>query len=459
MVDNKKNISDIQRTGILVTLLAAAFITSMSTTVTGNMIPNFTAFFGVSSNLAQWLTSGATLISGITIPITAFLIKRVPNKGYFFSSMIAFTAGSLAAFLSFNFTMLLVSRLVQAVGCGMLLSFAQIVLLKLYPKEKHGTIMAAYSMSSMVSSVVGPTYAGLIMDTFGWQGVFVSLFIIGIVIVAGGIVFMKNVTDKEEAKLNVPYVTLSSVGFAAFLIGVSNISGGLFSLKSGGLILVGVIFLAVFSVLQLKSETPMLNLRVFRYSSFRIAVLLSLCMYLIAMGNAMVLPILAKTLCGFSDTAYGVATMFGSILAVVSSLSAGKLYDKMGIKPMFIASAGLFAVFSAMGWFFSSNTSIVYIAVVFAFQSVATSALNSPTTAMALSGLEGRERVDGSAIFNTLRQISSSLASTLSVLIFTLAGSGMAAVHIVYGYYMFVTAVIAVSAVLYLRTEGRQVSG
>lgn len=85
MISDKKSISNIQRTGILITLLAAAFITSMSTTVTGNMIPNFMDFFGVSSNLAQWLTSGATLISGITIPITAFLIKRVPNKVYFFS--------------------------------------------------------------------------------------------------------------------------------------------------------------------------------------------------------------------------------------------------------------------------------------------------------------------------------------------------------------------------------------
>ena len=159
-MDNKKSITDVQRTGILVTLLAAAFITSMSTTVKGNMIPNFNAFFCVSSNLAQWLTSGATLISGITIPITAFLIKRMPNKIYFFSAMTAFTLGSLAAFLAINFPMLLASRLLQAVGCGMLLSFAQIVLLRLYPKEKHGTIMAAYSMAAMLSSVIGPTYVG-----------------------------------------------------------------------------------------------------------------------------------------------------------------------------------------------------------------------------------------------------------------------------------------------------------
>ena len=453
IVNNKKSISDLQRTGILVTLLAAAFITSMSTTVTGNMIPNFTEFFGVSSNLAQWLTSGATLISGITIPITAFLIKRMPNKIYFFSAMTAFTTGSLAAFLAFNFPMLLVSRLVQAIGCGMLLSFAQIVLLKLYPKEKHGTIMAAYSMAAMVSSVVGPTYAGLIMDAFGWQGVFVSLFIIGILIIAGGVIFMKNVTDKEPAELNVPYVALSSAGFASFLIGVSNISGGLFSLKSGGLILVGIMLLTVFSVLQLKSESPMLNLCVFKYPSFRIAVILSLCMYLIAMGNAMVLPIFTKSLCGFSDTAYGFATIFGSVLAVFSALSAGKLYDKMGIKPMFIAGTGLFGTFSIMGLFLSKNTPIIYIAIIFAFQSVAMSTLNSPTTAMALSGLAGQERVDGSAIFNTLRQISSSLASTISVLIFTLMGSNISAVHSVYVYYILVTTAIGVAVTFYLKSK------
>ena len=451
-MNQKETITDVQRTGILVTLLAAAFITSMSTTVTGNMIPNFTRFFGVSSNLAGWLTSGATLISGITIPITAFLIKRISNKVYFFSAMTAFTLGSLAAFLAISFPMLLVSRLIQAIGCGMLLSFAQIVLLRLYPKEKHGTIMAAYSMAAMLSSVVGPTYAGLIMDVFGWQGVFASLFIIGALIITCGIIFMKNVTAKEEAELNILYIALSSLGFASFLIGVSNISGGgLFSLKSSGLILVGILFLSAFSVLQLKSESPMLNLRVFKYPTFRIAVILSLCLYLISMGSAMILPIFAKTICGFSDTFYGLATLVGSLLSVVASLSAGKIYDKAGIRPMFIVGTGLYAVYSVMGFFFSEGTSIIYIAAVFALQSVAMASLNSPVTAMALSGLEGRERVDGSAIYNTLRQISSSLASTLSVLIFTLIGSDMIAIHGIYIYFGLITAAIVIAVILYLR--------
>ena len=452
-MNNKNNISNVQRAGILITLLTAQFITTMSTSVTGNMIPNFMAYFGVSSNLAQWVTSGATLIAGIAISITAFLIKRMPNKLYFFSAITSFTAGSLGAFLAPSFPVLLVSRLFQAVGCGMLMPLAQILLLKLYPKEKHGTIMAAYSMASMVSTVVGPTYAGLMMDAFGWQGVFASLFVLGILIIIGGIIFMKNVTDKEDAELNILYITISSLGFAAFLIGVSNISSGLFLFRSGGLILLGILLLTIFSVLQLKSEAPMLNLRLFKYPSFRIAVILSLFLYLIAMGNAMILPIFSKTIRGFSDTSYGLATIVGSALSVVTTLSAGRLYDRVGKKPMFIAGPLLYAVFSVMGMLFSDNTPIVYIAVVFALQTNAMAVLNSPVTTLALSGLEGRERIDGSAIFNTLRQISSSFASTLSVLFYTLMGSNMTAIHGVYGYYGLVTVAIAITTILYLKFE------
>lgn len=76
----KREILPMQRTGIFLTLIAGTFVTAMSTTVTANMIPNFTEYFGVSASLAQWLTSGATLISGIIIPVTAFLLKKIPNE-------------------------------------------------------------------------------------------------------------------------------------------------------------------------------------------------------------------------------------------------------------------------------------------------------------------------------------------------------------------------------------------
>lgn len=123
---------------------------------------------------------------------------------------------------------------------------------------------------------------------------------------------------------------------------------------------------------------------------------------------------------------------------------------------MFLAGIVLFAVYSVMGRCFSENTGIVYIAATFALQTVAMSMLNSPATTMALSKLSGDLRIDGSAVFNTVRQISSSLASTLSVLIYTLAGSDINAIRVVYIYYGMVTIVIIASVILYLKAISKQ---
>lgn len=453
--ENTEN-SPVQKTGIFIALIVATFVTAMSTTVTANMIPNFTEYFGVSANLAQWLTSGATLISGIIIPVTAFLLKRVPNKNYFFATMAAYTLGSLFAFLAPNFPVLLVSRLVQAVGCGMMIPFGQIMLLNLYPAEKHGRVMAAFSMASMVSTVIGPTYAGLMLEAVGWRGVFVSLFVFGLAIIVFGSIFMKNVIPLSDAQLNVGYVLLSAIGFVSLLIGVSNMSSGsVLKLMSGGLMLIGVIFLSIFSRLQLTSKKPMLNLRVFKEPSFLIAVVISVCLYLISMGNGMILPIFTKSICGFSDAAYGYATLIGSILSVFATMYSGKVYDKMGIKPMFFVGVVLYAIYSVMGICFSEGTGIIYIAVTFALQTVAMSLLNSPATTMALSKLSGNTRIDGSAVFNTIRQISSSLASTIAVLIYTLAGSNINAIRVVYIYFGIVTIAIVVSVLLYLKVTSK----
>ncbi|MCR5144677.1 MAG: MFS transporter [Lachnospiraceae bacterium] len=444
------NLKKFERTGILVVLLISSFITAMSTTVTGNMIPNLMVYFNVSSSAAQWLTSGATLLSGIIIPITAFLIKKVPNKNYYLLAMFAFTLGSLGAFTAGNFVILLVSRMVQALGCGMMLSFAQVIILTIYPKEQHGTMMAAYSMAASVSSMVGPTYAGLLMDYVGWRGVFVSLFIVGAVLLVLGFIFMRNVTPKQGAYVNSLYVAVSSAGFATLIIGLNNMKNGALHLTSGGIMLIGIILIVIFAVMQLKSDKPMLNLKVFKSSSFTLGVLITICLYLISMGNAVILPILAKIECGFSDTAYGLSTLVGAGISVFATLFAGKIYDKVGIKPMTIVTIIGFAMSSICGYMSTSSSSIVWIGLIYAMQTIAMSTLISPVTTMALSNLNQQLRVDGSSIFNTLRQISSSIATTVAVLLLTLFGDDLAAIHSVYVYFGVVTAVIIFLVVFFI---------
>ena len=298
-------------------------------------------------------------------------------------------------------------------------------------------------MAATVSSTVGPTYAGLLMDSVGWRGVFVSLLIIGALLIVCGIVFMCNVTPQQPAFLPIGSVALSSAGFAFFIIGLNNMKAGAFHLKSGGVMLLGLCALVAFSVFQLRARQPMLNLRVFQYPQFRLGVFFTICFYLISMGNAVILPILAKIICGFSDTSYGLATVVGALISVFATLFAGKIYDKVGIRPMSFVTVAAYAAYSVLGVFSHEGISIVYIGWMSALQSVAMAAMISPTTTIALSGLPQQDRVDGSAVFNTLRQIASSLASTTAVLLFALLGDDLPAIHGVYLYFGAITLLIA----------------
>ena len=139
-------LSAAQRRRFTAVVLFGAFVTSMATTVTSNMLPTVMADLQIPASTAQWLTSGATLTSGVMIPVTAFLLKRFRNRHYFLAAVLCCCLGSLTALLAPSFPVLLTGRLVQAVGCGMLLPFSQVTLMRIHPREKHGAVGSPFFM-------------------------------------------------------------------------------------------------------------------------------------------------------------------------------------------------------------------------------------------------------------------------------------------------------------------------
>lgn len=436
-MEHTADLSSARRSAILVTLLTAGFMTAMSTTVTGTMIPVISRDFQITESLAQWITSGAMLLSGILIPITAFLIKRISNKRYFCFSVTLFASGSLFAFFSHRFAVLLCGRLLQAAACGMMLPFVQTILLSLFPRRSHGTVMAGYAMSSTLASIIGPAYAGLTIDHFGWRSVFLSLTVIAGALFLAGFVSIREVSKPEKARFHPISTGLSILGFSLFINGLN--------VLHAGQMLLGAAAVSIFVVIQLHSHPPMLELHVFRYPAFTAAVVLNLCIYLISMGSAVLLPLLAEKIYGHTAAAYGLSTVPGGLLSAAASLAAGKYFDKHNIGPLFFFSAVLYAVYTGIGMYFTSDGSLLYFSVAFALQSTALGILNPPLTALALSGLENDMRTDGSAVYSALRQISAAAASTLSILIQTRMGTAW-----VFYFYGGITVFLAVFMIISL---------
>lgn len=438
-------------------VLLGAFVTSMATTVTSNMLPTIMRDLQVPAGTAQWLTSGATLTSGVMIPVTAFLLKRFPNRRYFLAALLCYCLGSLAALAAPAFPVLLAGRLVQAVGCGMLLPFSQVMLMSIHPRERHGAVMGGFSFAALVAPIVAPTLAGFLIDlTGGWRPVFAVLLGLGVLILVLGLLFVRNVTPAAPQRFHGVSILLSSVGFCGVLIGVSNLSRGpLLRLQSGGAILIGLAALAAFSVRQLRSDEPVLELRVFRRPQFRLAVFVSVLQYILCMGTGMLMPVFSQTACGYTPMQYALATLAGSILMAAMTFLSGRVFDRIGSRALMLCGGVLMLVSSVLGLRLRLDSTLAYIGVVTALNSLGMSCINTPITTLALSGLEGRLRMDGSAIFNTLRQVSSSFAATLAVLVYSRVGDAAgptAGVRAVNGYFVAASlAVLALTLVFHAR--------
>jgi len=159
--------------GILIfVLIAGMFINLINVSIINVMLPKIMGQFNVSASTAQWLSTGFMLLTGIIITLVPFLSKKLQYKTLFNASMVFLVAGSLLCFISPSFAILFAGRLVQAVGYGLLLPLAMILVLAITPSEKRGVNMGILSIGMMLAPAIGPTLAGIAITYLSWNTLF-----------------------------------------------------------------------------------------------------------------------------------------------------------------------------------------------------------------------------------------------------------------------------------------------
>ena len=408
------------RSLLVVVLLIGTFCTVLNQTLLATAFPTLMKEFDISASTVQWLTTGFLLVNGIMIPVSAWLINSFSSKKLYISAMTTFLIGTIICFLAQNFSVLLIGRLIQAIGVGLSMPLLQNIMLTIFPPEKRGSAMGMAGIVIGLAPALGPTLSGWIIDHYSWRDLFGMVIPIVILVLVLALFFMKSVIELTHPKIDTISAILSTIGFGSLLYGFSSVGDkGWLSKEVLGFLIIGIIFIFLFSKRQLKIEHPFLELRVFKSKIFTIAAVLAGVTNMAMIGAEMVLPLYIQNIRGESAFHSGLMLLPGALVMGLMMPITGAIFDKRGARKL--AITGMFILTSATlpFAFLTSKTSVIVIIVLYAIRMFGISMVMMPVTTSGMNALPAHLISHGTAVNNTFRQVASSIGTAILISVLT----------------------------------------
>lgn len=410
----------VSRGKILAALLFGMFIAILNQTLLNVALPKINTEFNISASTGQWLMTGFMLVNGILIPITAYLFNKYSYRKLFLVALVLFTIGSLICAISMNFPIMMVGRVLQAIGAGVLMPLGSIVIITIYPPEKRGAAMGTMGIAMILAPAIGPTLSGYIVQNYHWNVMFYGMFIIGILAILVGFVWFKLYQYTTNPKADIPGIIFSTIGFGALLYGFSEVGNkGWGSVEIETMFAIGIIFIILFVIRELRMKAPMLNLEVLKFPTFTLTTVINMVVMLSLYGGMILLPIYLQNLRGFSALDSGLLLLPGSLIMGLLGPFAGKLLDTIGLKPLAIFGI---AVMTYATWELTKlnmDTPYMTIMGIYVLRSFGMAFIMMPMVTAAINALPGRLASHGNAFLNTMRQLAGSIGTAILVTVMT----------------------------------------
>lgn len=401
-------------------LLAGTFIAILNQTLMITAIPLIMDEMKITANSAQWLTTVFMLVNGIMIPISAFLIERFTTRQLFISAMSIFAAGTLVCGIATNFGILLLGRIIQSVGAGVMLPLMTTVFLLIFPVNRRGAAMGLVGLVISFAPAIGPALSGWVTSHFSWRVLFFIILPIALIDIFVAALFLKNVTEVSRPKVDVLSILLSSFGFGGLLYGFTSAGNNgwthtitLITLGIGG------VSLLVFIFRQLRLKHPMLEFRVFTFSIFPFAIVIGMIGFMGLIGAETMIPLFMQRMRGFTALDAGLALLPGALISGFMSPIVGRVFDKIGAKWLVIIGLAIMTASSFAFTTLSPSTTMTYLTFLYGIRMFGLSMVMMPVATAALNQLPKRLIPHGAAMDNTMKMIAASVGTAILVTVMT----------------------------------------
>ncbi|MEP7007128.1 MAG: DHA2 family efflux MFS transporter permease subunit [Sphingomonas bacterium] len=393
------------------------FLVVLDTTIANVSVPTIAGNLGVSSSQGTWVITSYAVAEAITVPLTGWLARKFGAQRTFITCYLGFAVVSLLCGLSSSLGMLLGTRVLLGLVGGPIMPLSQMLLLRVFPKEKATLATVIWAMTTLVGPVAGPILGGIICDNYGWAWIF---FIKVPIAAAGGFVLMTLMKGQSDPKSE---AFIDKVGLALLIVWV----GALQIMLDEGrnhdwfaseeirtLGIVAAIGFVAFLIWELTEKNPIVDLRIFRHRGFVGAALT----YAVGFGgffaSIVIVPLWLQSNMGYTATWAGYATGIMGILAVASAPFVGKACEKFD--PRMIVCAGVLGLALIMVWrmwTFTPDVTFLQMAWPMLLTGIFMVMFFVPVTGLAMASVKPDEQANAAGLSNFMRTLAGAFATSL----------------------------------------------
>ncbi len=331
----------------LLAVIVGMIMVILDSTIVNVALSKFEEEFGSSLNTIQWTFTGYTLALSAVIPLAGWMTDKFGSKRIFMITIALFTLGSALCAAAQTIDQLIIYRIIQGLGGGMVMPIGMAMIFRLAPPERRGSVMGMLGIPMLMAPALGPVLSGWLIENATWHWIFLINVPIGIVALLVGVKYLPSFSQGKAPALDMLGMVLAPIAFSSIAYGVSE--GGRNSWSADQTVIalaVGGLALLLFIIVELRHRQPLLELRVFRSSDFTRGILLTWIVQIALFGAMILVPVLLQNVMQYSAFETGMIMLPQAIGSMIFMPIGGKLFDKIGARPL--AIVGMLSVSCAL---------------------------------------------------------------------------------------------------------------
>jgi DHA2 family multidrug resistance protein len=399
----------------------------LDSTIVNIALPTILKDFGASLQSGQLVLTVYLVALAIVIPVSGYLGERIGMKRLYIITLALFTLGSTLCGFAWNLQSLIVFRALQGLGGGMLQPLGMAIVFTMITPLERPRFMGLLGLPLLLAPILGPTVGGYLVEYSTWRAIFLINLPIGLLNIALAYFLLKETKIKREARMDFRGFALAAITFPCLLLGLTEgQQAGWLSFDVLALFGIGLTALAGFIYVELHHRDPMVQLHLFDHPMFRLVMVLNFIMQFSLFGLQFLLPIFLQAARGLDAASTGLVMFPMGIVSFVTMTMSGRMYNRIGPRPLVIAGLVVLAVTTGLLSFITATTSVLYITALASGRGLALGLCAMNVQTVAYNTVKQSDLTRATALTNVAFRVFGSIATAIltTTLVVSLAWHG-----------------------------------